>query len=362
MTDPLVRDREGLQDFSDALKDHARTVELTVAKLRRTPNDWDSIAALFRAVHNIKGDAALCNLDTGVLIVHPIETLLSRLREGNIVISDFLAETILLSIDRLELATAALQRSQPIESLNLVALVRGLDALATLAGRDLEVGCADLIQSVTGFRPTRLRPDLRPLQPPRGIDPTSQSQDIGLFRRLAQQLDLRSPMLRGRSSRLLTLALKTNETAGCPIDPIQLEAACHFHDLGMMLIPDSAWLKVGSLIEQERRSIREHPVLASDLLARIPGWDEAAQIVLEHHEMPDGRGYPQGLVGEAICAGAKLMAIVDAFESVMLKQSHRGRSRSILRAVAEVNASPNQFAAEWMKPFNQVIRDILERS
>jgi hypothetical protein len=46
----------------------------------------------------------------------------------------------------------------------------------------------------------------------------------------------------------------------------------------------------------------------------------------------------------------------------MLKQSHRGKSRSLLRAAAEVNANPNQFAAEWITPFNQVVRSILERA
>ena len=83
-------------------------------------------------------------------------------------------------------------------------------------------------------------------------------------------------------------------------------------------------------------------------------------MISQHHEMPDGGGYPQGLRGEEICDGAKILAIVDAFEAVMLKHIHRGKNRSVLRAIAEVNACDNQFAPEWIEPFNQIIRRTVE--
>ena len=67
-----------------------------------------------------------------------------------------------------------------------------------------------------------------------------------------------------------------------------------------------------------------------------------------------------GLVAVDICAGAKILAIVDAFEAVMLKHIHRGKNRSVLRAIAEINACDTQFAPEWINPFNQVIRKTLE--
>ena len=76
--------------------------------------------------------------------------------------------------------------------------------------------------------------------------------------------------------------------------------------------------------------------------------------------MPDGAGYPLGLSQEKICAGAKILAIVDAFEAVMLKHIHRGKNRSVLRAIAEVNACDKQFAPEWLVPFNQLIRRTVE--
>jgi len=53
---------------------------------------------------------------------------------------------------------------------------------------------------------------------------------------------------------------------------------------------------------------------------------------------------------------------VDAFEAVMLKHSHRGQNRSLVRAIAEINACDNQFAAEWIAPFNTVIRGRIEQA
>jgi HD-GYP domain-containing protein (c-di-GMP phosphodiesterase class II) len=83
-------------------------------------------------------------------------------------------------------------------------------------------------------------------------------------------------------------------------------------------------------------------------------------MVAQHHEMPDGAGYPNASKLGEICDGAKILAIVDAFEAVMLKHIHRGKNRSVLRAIAEVNACDNQFAPEWIEPFNRVIRRTVE--
>lgn len=361
LTRPLVQDRESLQDFADAMKDHALATEREVGRLRKSPHERDAISGLFRAIHNIKGDAMLCRFETATQVAHPIESVLARLRADEIQFSEILAETILLAIDRLELATESVRTGQSIEHLQLVPLVAGLERLAGLSGRALEDACAKVIEDTTGFRPAAAQPAINPVTPIVAIAP-DRAGDLAFFRTLAQQLDARSPMLKGRSMRVSRLALEANELAGRPIAPEQLEAAALMHDIGMMLLPDALWLKVGQLSELERQSIRAHPAYGAGLLERMPGWQEAARIVREHHEMPDGKGYPAGLTADDICPGAKLLAIVDAFESVILKQAHRGRSRSFLRAAAEINANPNQFAPEWIAPFNRVIRSLLERS
>jgi HD-GYP domain-containing protein (c-di-GMP phosphodiesterase class II) len=132
------------------------------------------------------------------------------------------------------------------------------------------------------------------------------------------------------------------------------------HDIGMMFLPESVWLKVENMTPEEKLILRSHPDYAAGILSRMDGWSDATQMVAQHHEMPDGGGYPSGLEVEEICDGAKILAIVDAFEAVMLKHINRGRNRSVLRAIAEINACDNQFSPKWIEPFNRVIRKTVE--
>lgn len=360
LTRPHIADPEALQEFSDALGEYARQVEQEISRLKRAPGDIQALTALFRAIHNIKGDAALSRVETAAVIAHPIESVLARVRAGEIGFSPRLAEALLLALDRLELATEALLTGNHLDGLKLAALVDGLAALAEAPRTAIDALADDLIERVTGFRPVGGDAGLHaPTRHPSAGDGQTR-EDLRFFRSLALQLESHSLLLNGRTDRIWQLAHDTNVAAGSPIDPVQLEAAVYLHDLGMTLLPEAIWLKVGKLSDEDRRALRRHPGFAAGLVERMEGWAEAARMIREHHEMPDGAGYPAGLKGEAICAGAKLLAIVDAFESVMLKHGDRGRNRSVLRAAAEINANQNQFAPEWVAPFNRAIHRILE--
>lgn len=358
---PVIQDRGALEEFSDALIDRAPQIERDVARLKKAPNDREVIADLFRGIHNIKGDAALCKFALAVEVAHPIESLMSRFREGELPFSDLLAETILLAIDRLELATEALVHHKSVENLCLVPLVEGLNRMAEAPASEIDAHSRDLIEAVTGFVPVGFGDAHKAQRIQHAPEArTTASADLQFFRSLAQQFEGRSSLFRGRTMRILRLALETNIAAGNPVNALQLEAAVYMHDVGMMFLPESIWLKVERMTDEDKQTLRNHPGFAAGLLQRMPGWEGAAEMVAQHHEMPDGAGYPEGKKADAICAGAKILAIVDAFEAVMLKHIHRGRNRSVLRAIAEVNACDNQFAPEWIGPFNTVIRRTIE--
>ncbi len=84
LTHPEIPDQEALREFADALTDRAAEIERDMARLGREPANRVLIADLFRALHNIKGDAALCKVEVAILIAHPIESLLTRLRSGEV--------------------------------------------------------------------------------------------------------------------------------------------------------------------------------------------------------------------------------------------------------------------------------------
>lgn len=359
---PRIVDRESFQEFVEDLEDQIPGIERDVAALRKAPDDAGLIAHLFRSLHTIKGDAAICKVDIGVAICHPIEGLLSRCRDGEVAFSNLIAEVILLALDRLELTVEAMGHNRDVGHLNLPQLVGGLESIAAAPASELATRAAATIEAVTGFRPLHTPPEIpsSASSPSPMADRNDRAADLWFFSTLALQLETRSPLFSGRTGRLLRLAEETNAAAGHPVDAAQLSAAVYMHDIGMMFAPEAAWLKVGKLTAAERELLQEHPGQAAGLLQRMPGWEEAARIVRQHHEMPDGHGYPDGLKGDAICPGAKLLAIVDAFEAVTLKHSHRGQTRSLVRAIAEVNACDKQFASEWIGPFNTVIRKMVE--
>ena len=158
---------------------------------------------------------------------------------------------------------------------------------------------------------------------------------------------------------MLRLALAMNEKAGKPIEAEQLAAAVYLHDIGMAFLPLEILHKTSSLNPEEREDLQAHPNVAFQLLSSGRRWDQAAMSVLQHHEKIDGSGYPNKLPGEQICDGAKILAIVDAFEARTHERAyHTQLKRPLVRAVLEINrCSESHFDPEWVEVFNEVVRE-----
>jgi ribonuclease P protein subunit RPR2 len=106
-------------------------------------------------------------------------------------------------------------------------------------------------------------------------------------------------------------------------DP-SLEYGFLLHDIGKIGIPDAVLDKAGPLSPAERRLMRRHTLIGSDLLAEVPLLDgEGLQVVRSHHERWDGHGYPDGLAGEAIPAGARIFAVADALDAMTTDRPYR---------------------------------------
>jgi len=88
------------------------------------------------------------------------------------------------------------------------------------------------------------------------------------------------------------------------------------HDIGKIGIPDAILLKPGPLTPEEWKVMHTHPEIGRRLIERIPFLRGAVPIVYSHHEKWDGSGYPRGLGGEDIPLGARIFAVVDAFDAM----------------------------------------------
>ncbi|MBI5815511.1 MAG: HD domain-containing protein [Nitrospinae bacterium] len=114
-----------------------------------------------------------------------------------------------------------------------------------------------------------------------------------------------------------------------------LAAAGALHDIGKVGVPDSVLKKPGKLDENEFALIKAHPALGADALKSIRGLKKAATIIRHHHEAYGGGGYPDGLAGEAIPIGARIISVIDAYDAMTSDRAYRKaltpeRARQIL--------------------------------
>ncbi|HEU4962959.1 MAG TPA: HD-GYP domain-containing protein [Bacilli bacterium] len=149
----------------------------------------------------------------------------------------------------------------------------------------------------------------------------------------ASSLEKRDPYTAGHSERVARYAQTIARELGLSEhDQEVIHLGGLLHDIGKIGIPDSVLNKPGRLTAEEYDVMKQHPVLGEELLRRVytqskilPEADRERmlEIVLYHHERPDGRGYPYGLQGEDIPLFARLTAVADAYDAMTSNRAYR---------------------------------------
>ena len=114
-----------------------------------------------------------------------------------------------------------------------------------------------------------------------------------------------------------------------------INLAARVHDLGKIAIPDAVLLKPGKLDEGEYWLMRQHPVAGDDILQQLAIYKDSLGVVRHHHERYDGTGYPDGLKGEEIPLGARIVAVADSYD-VMTSDRPYARARSVREGIEEL--------------------------
>jgi putative nucleotidyltransferase with HDIG domain len=141
---------------------------------------------------------------------------------------------------------------------------------------------------------------------------------------LAAAIDAKDPYTRGHSQRVMEFTLLAGSSLSLPVEEMEtLEYAGILHDIGKIVIDARILNKPDTLTPSEWNIIRKHPVIGANLLNKIPFLEKASNFVLYHHERYNGEGYPDGLKGEEIPMGARLIAVADAFDSMTTDRSYR---------------------------------------
>ena len=153
---------------------------------------------------------------------------------------------------------------------------------------------------------------------------------------LARAVDARDVYTGSHSQRVAELAARTARRLGLADEEVELtRLAASLHDLGKLAIPEEILRKPGPLTEPERIVLERHPQIGFRMLESL-GVDPVADWVLHHHERWDGSGYPDGLPGERIPLGARIIFVADAYDAMISERVYRRRV-SPEEAIAELD-------------------------
>jgi two-component system cell cycle response regulator len=142
-----------------------------------------------------------------------------------------------------------------------------------------------------------------------------------------------------------------------PIESQLVGLAAELHDVGKEAVPDEVLSKPGPLDEDERAFVRQHTIIGQRILGVSPALNYIAQLVRSSHESIDGTGYPDGLRGDQIPLGARVVAVCDAFDAMVSERSYKD-AMSVEEAIAELRrCSGTQFDADVVEAFVSIVED-----
>ncbi|GGK58581.1 HD-GYP domain-containing protein [Amphritea balenae] len=156
---------------------------------------------------------------------------------------------------------------------------------------------------------------------------------------LSIALGFRDRSTQEHSDRVQDLATELGIAAGLSEGEISaLRISSKFHDIGKIGIPDHILMKPGKLDDDDWEIMHKHPAIGEQIVlsTELDGASQTAHIIRHHHEHIDGSGYPDGVSGENIPIGARIISIVDSYDAMAYTRAyHRGRSHSQIIEILE---------------------------
>jgi putative two-component system response regulator len=141
---------------------------------------------------------------------------------------------------------------------------------------------------------------------------------------LAYALEAKDKYTSGHSQRVAGISVAIAKELGMPQDSIdKIRLAGLVHDIGKIGIKESILNKTGKLTDEEYQHIKSHCEAGEHILIPIVEDEEILKAVRHHHERYDGRGYPDGLSGEQIPLGARILAVADAYDAMTSERPYR---------------------------------------
>ncbi|MDP2168524.1 MAG: HD domain-containing phosphohydrolase [Thermodesulfovibrionales bacterium] len=179
---------------------------------------------------------------------------------------------------------------------------------------------------------------------------------ISLVSAMTRTLDAKSKWTKGHSERVAMYAAETAEEMGLDEDETRnIRLAGLLHDIGKIGTSDYLLDKPGRLTDKEFEMVKMHPAQGADILKGIRQMENIIPLIRGHHERIDGRGYPDGLSGDEIPLGARILHVADSFDSMTADRPYRP-SPGMEYAVSELKKhSGSQFDAKAVEAFLKLL-------
>jgi diguanylate cyclase (GGDEF)-like protein len=185
--------------------------------------------------------------------------------------------------------------------------------------------------------------------------PDRQSRDV-----LLRVLQERNPELAERHAAVARLAEAMAERMHLAAEErIQLRQAAELHDVGKLAIPEEVLHKPSPLDPEEWVFVRRHPLIGERIIGAAPALAAAAKLVRSTHERLDGSGYPDGLTGEQIPLGARIIAVCDGFTAMTSPRSYAAQL-TVPEAIAELRrCAGTQFDHAVVDAFSELVVELV---
>ena len=140
---------------------------------------------------------------------------------------------------------------------------------------------------------------------------------------LALAIDAKDQTAQSHIRRVQVYAAGVADALGMSANDIQgVKTAALLHDIGKLAVPEHILSKPGPLTQEEFQKIRIHPQVGAEIISGVPFPYPVAPLILSHHERWDGKGYPEGLKGEEIPLGARILSAVDYFDALISERPY----------------------------------------
>lgn len=166
---------------------------------------------------------------------------------------------------------------------------------------------------------------------------------------------------KGHSVRMTNYASLVAKKLGFSPERLKvLETASVLHDLGKMGLADVILHKKGPLNRNEWELVKKHPDMAVEILSPLKFLSEEKKIIKHHHERYDGKGYPDGIKGDEIPIGARILAVVDSFDAMRTNRPYRAQLQMEVVISRLKNNAGTQFDPKIVKVFLELLgKDIV---